>query len=160
MPTRVNFQQPSGGNFGLPLTEAADLALVNESTTPAAPAARYERYPHRAKDPKPQVSCDGWRCLVDTPQSWGRPELNDLRKQYREYSQRSLDKWPRPLQRRRIEMSLDGVVLAVMIDRFAAQEAVEKEQCLVKHRSAMSGLGRLTEGRTRRRPEPRARRRR
>jgi hypothetical protein len=29
---------------------------------------------------------------VDPPQSWGRPELNDLRKEYREYSQRSLDK--------------------------------------------------------------------
>jgi hypothetical protein len=29
---------------------------------------------------------------VDPPQSWGRSELNDLRKEYREYSQRSLDK--------------------------------------------------------------------
>jgi hypothetical protein len=29
---------------------------------------------------------------VDPPQAWGRPDLNDLRKEYREYSQRSLDK--------------------------------------------------------------------
>jgi hypothetical protein len=28
------------------------------------------------------------RCLVDPPQAWGRPDLNDLRKEYREYSQR------------------------------------------------------------------------
>jgi hypothetical protein len=29
---------------------------------------------------------------VDPPQAWRRPDLNDLRKEYREYSQRSLDK--------------------------------------------------------------------
>jgi hypothetical protein len=29
---------------------------------------------------------------MDPPQAWGRPDLNDLRKEYREYSQRSLDK--------------------------------------------------------------------
>jgi hypothetical protein len=29
---------------------------------------------------------------VDPPEAWGRPDLNDLRKEYREYSQRSLDK--------------------------------------------------------------------
>jgi hypothetical protein len=29
---------------------------------------------------------------VDPPQAWGRSDLNDLRKEYREYSQRSLDK--------------------------------------------------------------------
>jgi hypothetical protein len=30
--------------------------------------------------------------LVDPAQAWTRPELNDLRKEYREYSQKSLDK--------------------------------------------------------------------
>lgn len=29
---------------------------------------------------------------MDPPQAWGRPDLNELRKEYREYSQRSLDK--------------------------------------------------------------------
>ena len=29
---------------------------------------------------------------MDPPQAWRRPDLNDLRKEYREYSQRSLDK--------------------------------------------------------------------
>jgi hypothetical protein len=29
---------------------------------------------------------------VDPPQAWRRPDLIDLRKEYREYSQRSLDK--------------------------------------------------------------------
>jgi hypothetical protein len=29
---------------------------------------------------------------VDPPSAWGRPELNDLGKEYRDYSQRSLDK--------------------------------------------------------------------
>jgi hypothetical protein len=29
---------------------------------------------------------------VDPPPAWSRAELNDLRKEYREYSQRSLDK--------------------------------------------------------------------
>jgi hypothetical protein len=29
---------------------------------------------------------------MDPPQAWGRPVLNDLRKEYWEYSQRSLDK--------------------------------------------------------------------
>ena len=29
---------------------------------------------------------------MDPPLAWGRADLNDLRKEYREYSQRSLDK--------------------------------------------------------------------
>jgi hypothetical protein len=41
----------------------------------------------------PQVNFDmAGGAFVDPPPAWGRSDLNNLRKEYREYSQRSLDK--------------------------------------------------------------------
>src|SRR4029453_15456501 len=102
MLTRVNFQWPSGGNFGLPLTKRGP-GTGQRIHNACCACGTIERYPRRANENrKPQMNCDtaggalwirqGARGVLDPPQSWGGYELNDLRKEYREYSQRSLDK--------------------------------------------------------------------
>jgi hypothetical protein len=56
-----------------------------------------------------------------------------------------VDRRPGPLHRWRAQVRVHAVVLALVVDSFAAQEGVEQWQCLVEHGRADPRVRRLAE---------------